>query len=36
MVIKIVITNQHQGGVKPELKVEKVVMKEVRYQINFV
>lgn len=36
MVIKNVITNQHQGVVKQELKVEKEVMKEVKYLNNFV
>jgi hypothetical protein len=36
MVIKNVITNQHQGEVKQEHKVEREVMKEVRYRNNFV
>jgi hypothetical protein len=35
MVIRNVITNQHQGEVKLELKVEKEVMKEVKYLNNF-
>jgi hypothetical protein len=36
MVIRNVITNQHQGEVKLELKVEKEVMKEVKYLNNYV
>jgi len=36
MVTRNVITNQHQGEVKPEHKEEKDPMKEVKYLNNFV